>query len=155
VDREPVLLKASKRIPVTPVASLFKRARFNDWFTRSDVEWYLRKALHVVSAWAGKRCVGIVVLTGDGRIDVSVDVLVVDPSWQGKGIGSRLMERILARIERLKPYHVRIEVFERRTERFYARFGFVRNKGTWLLEYAPNAKRLRRLVRAARARTGK
>ena len=91
-------------------------------------------------------------MTGDGRIAVSVDVLAVDPAWQGKRIGSRLMERVVARIARLRPYHVSVEVYEPRTERFYMRFGFQRNKGTWLLEYSLTVNRLRSTARAAGAR---
>jgi len=145
-----VTLKASKTVSPTAVRALFRRVGLNDWFTRDDVTWYLRKALYVATAWAARRCVGIAVLTGDGRIDVSVDLLAVDPQWQRRGIGTRLMQRVTARIERLAPYHAQVQVCERDTERFYARFGFQRNQGTWLLEHGPTADRLRHLAREAR-----
>ena len=145
-----ISFRASKRIDPTRVRKLFRRTGFNDWFSLADVVWYLRHALFVASAWAQDRCVGITVLTGDGRISVGLDLLVVDQPYRGKGIGSHLMKLVGDRIARLKPYHVSIEVFERRTERFYARFGFDRNRGTWLLEHTTAAQRLRR--KAARCR---
>ena len=147
-----ITFRTSKRIDPSGARELFRRGGFNDWFRRDDVAWYLGHALFVASAWAGKQCVGIAVATGDGRISIHVDLLLVDKAFQGQGIGSKLMKLIMVRVQRLKPFHFSVNVFERRTERFYARFGFARNEGTWLLEHAPTAERLRRKAAAGRQR---
>lgn len=146
----PISFKASRRIDPIRVRKLFQCTGLNDWFSYADAVWYLRHALFVASAWAQHQCVGIAVLTGDGRISVGLDLLVVDQPYRGKGIGSHLMKLIGDRVAKLKPYHVSIEVFERRTERFYRGFGFDRNRGTWLLEHTATAQRLWR--KAARCR---
>ena len=150
LNKPAISYKTTRRIDAIKVRKLFHGVQFNHWFGPADVMWYLKHALFVASAWTGRQCAGIVVLTGDGRINVNLDLLVVDKAFQGKGIGSTLMELAVRRVQWLKPYHASIEVFERRTERFYARFGFVRNKGTWLLEHAPTAQRLRRKATACR-----
>lgn len=139
-----ILYKRSRRIDPVRTRKLFRRTGFQDWLSQADVAWYLRHALFIASAWLGKRCVGVAVLTGDGRISVSLDLLLVDESFRGLGIGSRLMQLVMNRAKRLDPYHMSVQVFERRMERFYGRFDFVRSRGTWLLEHSPTAERLRR-----------
>jgi GNAT superfamily N-acetyltransferase len=145
-----MIYRTTRCIDPARVRALFRRTAFNNWLSLGDVAWYLRHALFVATAWAGGACVGIAVLAGDGRISISVDLLLVDEALRRQGVGTRLMELAMKRIARLKPYHVSVEVFERGTERFYNRFGFVRNRGTWLLEHEVTAERLRRRVRRCR-----
>lgn len=85
-----ISFRASKRIDPACVRKLFLRTGFNDWFSHADVVWYLRHALFVASAWAQDQCVGIAVLTGDGHISVDLNLLVIDQSSRGQGIGSHL-----------------------------------------------------------------
>ena len=150
MSRTRVMLRTTRRISANAVHALFARMQWHDWFTREDVRWYLDHALYVASAWDGRRCVGVAVLDGDGRINTRLDTIVVDEAYQGRGVGTALVRKIMARVERLQPYYMQLDVYQRRTEHWYAQFGFVRNKGTWLLEHKPTADRMRRAVRVAR-----
>lgn len=150
VSRTAIRLRTSRRISAKAVHDLFLRMQWHDWLTPEDVRWYLDHALYVASAWNGRRCVGVAVLAGDGRINAWLDTIVVDEEYQGRGIGTALVKRIMARVERLRPYYMQLDVYQERTERWYAQFGFVRNKGTWLLEHKPTADRLRARVRSHR-----
>ena len=138
-----VTIKASKRISVRAVRELLRRNKWHGHFTDEDIRWYVDHALYVVSAWSGRRAIGLAVLTGDGRINTWLDTVIVDEAWRGRGIGTELVSRIVSRVERLKPYYFQLDVYQKRTERFYRRFGFVPNEGTWLLEHNPTAGRLR------------
>jgi GNAT superfamily N-acetyltransferase len=142
-----VVFRKSKSISARAVRALFRRMKWHHWLSESDVAWYLRHALFVASAWAGSRCVGIAIATGDGRVNAWLDTLVVDGPYQGKGIGTELTRTVVERVERQRPCCFGLDVYQRRTEDFYAKFGFVRNKGTWLLEHKPTADRLRSRVR--------
>lgn len=136
-----------KRLSPKAVQRLFRRMQWHDWFTTSDIDWYLRHALYVASAWSGGRCVGVAVATGDGRINAWLDTIVVDEDFQGQGVGTRLTAMVVEHVQRLRPYYFSLDVYQRRTERFYGRFGFVRNRGTWLMEHKPLADRLRSLAK--------
>jgi GNAT superfamily N-acetyltransferase len=152
MSRTHVGLQTGKRISAKAVQSLFTRMQWHDWFTLADVRWYLDHALYVVSAWDGRRCVGVAVLDGDGRINAHLDTIVVDEAYQGRGIGTALMKKIMAKVERLRPHYMQLDVYQKRTERWYAGFGFVRNKGTWLLTHKPTEDRLRARAAAVRGR---
>jgi GNAT superfamily N-acetyltransferase len=148
-----IAFRGGKRIPPTAVRAFFKRCQWYDWFTLADVEHYLRKALYVATAWHGQKVVGFAALMGDGRNDVFLDSLVVDYSYQRRGIGTVLMEMTLAKVKELRPYHFQAQVCDKQTERFYKHFGLVTNEGTWLLEHAQTADKLRTKVK--RIRKGK
>lgn len=138
-----ITYKASETISADSVHHLFTNNELNNWFSLSDTEHYIQNALAVFSAWDGQRCVGLAVLCGDGRITVELDLLLVDASYRQREIGTSLMTSAVEKVNELQPYHFKVEVFEQSTESFYARFGFVRNEGTWLLEHTVVGNRLR------------
>jgi GNAT superfamily N-acetyltransferase len=126
--------------------------RWRDWLSLDDVRWFLDHSLYVASAWTGRKCVGIGVVVGDGRISAFLATLVVEAAYQRRGIGTALMKKIVARVERLRPYCFGLDIFERRTARFYRRFGFTLNKGSWLMEHKPTGDRRRAAIRKHRQR---
>ena len=74
------------------------------WPTLPSPERHLELLLgsdHVVLARDGERVVGFVTAISDGVLSAYVPLLEVLPSHQGKGIGSELMRRLLARLENL------------------------------------------------------
>lgn len=77
---------------------------FVDWPTPPSPERHLELLLgsdHVVLARDGERVVGFVTAISDGVLCAYVPLLEVLPSYQGEGIGSELMRRLLARLENL------------------------------------------------------
>ena len=92
---ETITYRTDKRIAAGAVGALFKRNEWCHWFTDEDIRWYLHHALSVVSAWRGRRAVGIAVVTGDGRIVMELSTLVVDHEYRGAGIGTALMSMVL------------------------------------------------------------
>lgn len=83
--------------------------------------------------------VGITLLTGDGRIDVELYALVVEEAYRGMGIGTTLMNMVMARVGKLSPYMFYLEALDKRSEKFYRRFGFRQNRRTQLMEHGPTA----------------
>jgi GNAT superfamily N-acetyltransferase len=143
VRKAGITVRTSNRVPAKPVYDLFQRMCWQDWLSLDDVRWFLDHSLYVASAWADRQCVGIGVVVGDGRISAFLSTLVVDSRYQGRGIGTALMRKIVARVERLRPYYFGLDIFERRTRKFYERFGFVLSESSWLMQHEPTARRLR------------
>jgi len=134
MDKRQITLRSGKQIPAIRVRRLLRRNQWKVYLKEEDIRWYLNHAYRVITAWKGKVLVGLAVLIGDGRTYLELETLLVDKAYRRIGIGTRLMEAVMDRVVQVKPYAVKIEVFDKKAERFYGRFGFVVNRNTWLLE---------------------
>ncbi|MBQ6234624.1 MAG: GNAT family N-acetyltransferase, partial [Clostridia bacterium] len=80
-------------------------------------------SLLVLAAYEGDELLGVVRTVGDGFTVVFVQDLLVDPAYQGKGVGSALLTAVLERF----PHVRQIELVTDDTERtvaFYRAMGF-------------------------------
>ena len=79
----------------------------------------------VFSAWDGEDLVGMICVMDDGVMNAYVHYLLVDPAFQGQGIGRHLVEMVK---EKYKDY-LRIAVIGYDAElEFYAECGFVKSR---------------------------
>ena len=150
-----ITYKRTRHISPGAALAFFTRAQWWDWYNLDDVAWRLRHCLYLASAWHGRKMVGMAMLTGDGRIDVELYALVVDPEYRKLGIGSELMRMVMARIATLRPYLFYLEVPAKRTQKFYRRFGFRQNTRSRLMEHGPTARSYVHELRLARRRNSK
>ena len=79
----------------------------------------------VFSAWDGERLIGMVCVMDDGIMNAYVHYLLVDPEYQGKGVGRALTEMVK---EKYRDY-LRIAVIAYDDElAFYENCGFVKSR---------------------------
>ena len=83
----------------------------------------LRGSAHVVLAKEGDRVVGFVTAISDGVLSAYIPLLEVVPEFQGRGIGSELVRRLLDRLGDL--YMVDV-ICDENVVPFYERFGLQR-----------------------------
>ncbi len=77
---------------------------FVGWPERPSAERHLellRGSDHVALALDGERVVGFATAISDGVLSAYVPLLEVLPEYQGRGIGSELVRRLLGELERL------------------------------------------------------
>lgn len=103
-----------------------------DWFSGNFPE-KLQKALHnssrVISAWDGNMLVGLIRGLDDGVWQATIDCLLVHPAYQGKGIASALLRRLLD--EYADFLYVDVVPDEKKNVTFYERHGFkIMTEGT-------------------------
>jgi GNAT superfamily N-acetyltransferase len=95
----PIQYSSQRDLPIESVVALY---RANDWSSAEKPE-LLHKALlgshSLFSAWDGSRLVGLGNAISDGHLVVYYPHLIVMPEYQGKGIGTELMRRLIARYE--------------------------------------------------------
>lgn len=82
----------------------------------------LKNSTVVISAWDGRRLVGLIRALDDGATVGFIHYLVVDPDYQGQKIGKTLMERLMEKYKDL--LYVKIMPSDSKTIPFYERFGF-------------------------------
>lgn len=97
-----------------------------EWSSAQKPE-LLHKALlashSLFTAWDGPRLVGLGNAISDGHLVVYYPHLLVLPGYQGRGIGTELMRRLMARYE---GFHQHMLVADGRALDFYRKRGFER-----------------------------
>jgi ribosomal protein S18 acetylase RimI-like enzyme len=109
-----------------PLARILPLYRANGWSAAeksAKLEKALKSSHSLVSAWEGSRLVGLGNAISDGHLVVYYSHLLVHPEYQGRGIGKRLMEMLMAKY---KDFHQQILVADGRAIGFYRKLGFQR-----------------------------
>jgi ribosomal protein S18 acetylase RimI-like enzyme len=84
--------------------------------------FYLSSYFHI-SVYDGDKLIGYIDTVSYGVTDAYIQDLIVHPEYQGKGIGTELMNRTIAYLKARKIYMISV-VFEEKLLPFYKRFGF-------------------------------
>lgn len=98
-----------------------------------SVEWYsgnfpekLRLAMNnsskVISAWEDGKLIGLIRGLDDGVWQATIDCLLVNPAYQGKGIASALLKYLLD--EYVDFLYVDVVPDEKKNVEFYVKHGF-------------------------------
>lgn len=106
-----------------------------DWLSANYPE-RLKKALDhcetVCTAWCGDRLVGLINAIDDSELTAYVHYLCVDPQFQGRGIGKKLLEYIK---EKYKNYLYIILIAENEPLiKYYRQNGFELIEGRYVIE---------------------
>ena len=115
--------KDARDIPLSAILELY---RANDWSSAEKPD-ELRSGLlnsdSLWTAWDGNRLVGLGNAISDGHLVVYYPHLLVHPEYQGLGIGSNLMERLMSKYS---GFHQQMLVADGGSIDFYKKCGFER-----------------------------
>ncbi len=109
-----------------PLDALLRLYSANEWSSANkpnELHDALMNSHSLLTAWDGVRLVGLGNAISDGHLVVYYPHLLVDPEYQGKGIGSELMRRLKAIYE---GFHQHVLIADGRAIDFYERCGFTR-----------------------------
>ncbi len=98
---------------------------------REDVELAVANSYPAISAWDGDRLIGFARATSDGIYRATIWDVVVHPTYQGAGIGRKLVQTVLAH-----PHLCRVErvyLMTTNEQAFYERIGFQENQTTTMV----------------------
>lgn len=105
-----------------------------------SVEWFsgnfpekLQTALHnsskVISVWDGNKLVGLIRGLDDGIWQATIDCLLVNPAYQGRGIASTLLKYLLNEYSDF--LYIDVVPDEKKNVSFYEKHGFeIMEEGT-------------------------
>lgn len=100
-----------------------------DWGTRDAkvVEEALNNTLHSISAYDDDKIIGYGRIIGDKTIFLYIQDIMVIPEYQGKKIGTQIMNTLLEKITEYKEANPEIRTYlgaSKGKEEFYKKFGF-------------------------------
>ncbi len=113
-----------------PLDSVVELYRANAWSSAEKPELLHRALLashSLVTAWDGETLVGLGSALSDGYLVVYYPHLLVLPEYQGCGVGTRLMQMLMARYQ---GFHQHMLVADGRAIAFYRKCGFERAGNT-------------------------
>jgi len=123
MNTDAIQFKDTRDISIDGLIALYKA---NGWSSaeKPDLLHQALMASHsLVSAWDGDRLVGLGNTLSDGHLVVYYSHMLVLPEYQGRGIGTRLMQMLMARYQ---GFHQHILVADGRAVEFYRKHGFKR-----------------------------
>lgn len=83
----------------------------------------LMTSYYHISVYDGDKLIGYIDTVSNGVTDTYIQDLMVHPDYQGKGIGTELMNRTIAYLKEKKIYMISV-IFKEELLPFYRRFGF-------------------------------
>ncbi len=119
---------------VAQVIRLFRAAAF--WAqdrSAEDMATAIAHSYPVVTAWDGDGMIGFARATSDGVFRATIWDVVIDPSYQGSGLGRKMVETLVSH-----PHMSRVERIYLMTtyqQGFYQRIGFEENPSTTMVLY--------------------
>jgi GNAT superfamily N-acetyltransferase len=123
-----------RRPPLGAVLDLYRSVGWSSADKPDALYKGLLASHSLLTAWHGEGLVGLCNAISDGHLVVYFPHLVVRPDYQGRGIGTQLMIRMMARY---RGFHQQALIADGRAIDFYKKLGFVRAGATeplWIFD---------------------
>ena len=106
---------------------LFETSGWNEEYKAniSDLKKVLDNSWYIVSAYEGGKLVGTGRMITDGLLHAMIFDMIVDPVYQGTGIGAEILKML---VDECKKHEIRdVQLFSAKGKAgFYEKYGFVR-----------------------------
>jgi GNAT superfamily N-acetyltransferase len=117
---------AGKRFSARDLEDLFLSVEWESGRYPQSLRKAMARSHGVISAWDGKKLVGLVNCLSDGSLVAYFHYLVVRPEYQGQGIGRRLMEIMF---DTYRAVRQKVLIADDRKTAFYEKFGLEKSSG--------------------------
>ena len=118
-----VQIKETRDIPIESIVALYRTLGWSAVEKPAALHKALVASHSLVTAWQDGRLVGLGNAISDGHLVVYYSHLLVDPEFQGMGIGTQLMRRLMAHYA---GFHQQLLVADGRATGFFSKCGFKR-----------------------------
>lgn len=121
-----IIYRDTKEFSESDLGRLFLSVNWESGRYPEKLQAAMRNYGSVFSAWDGDRLVGLVSVMDDGIMTAYIQYVLVDPEYQGQGIGRQLLEMVK---ERYRDYlRIVIVAYNDRVS-FYETCGFSKGEG--------------------------
>ena len=116
-----MVYKFNEKVSVKALADLRKSVGWN----RMEREYQnpLMMSYYHIAVYEKEKLIGYIDSVSNGVTDAYIQDLMVCPDYQGSGIGTALMDKMIEYLKEKRIYMISV-VYEERLKPFYERFGF-------------------------------
>jgi len=118
-----ITISATKEINIQDILILYKANEWSSANKPNELYNALTNSETLITAWEGKKLVGLGNAISDGYLTVYYPHLLVLPEYQGKGIGKLIMDKMQ---EKYGHFHMQMLTADGRSVDFYKKNGFER-----------------------------
>ena len=118
-----IQFKETRDLSLESVVALYKSLEWSSAEKPEALHQALLGSHSLVTAWSGDRLVGLANALSDGHLVVYYSHLLVHPEFQGHGIGTRLMQMLMAHYQ---GFHQHVVIADGRAIEFFRKCGFER-----------------------------
>jgi ribosomal protein S18 acetylase RimI-like enzyme len=124
IDTQPFTIE--ERLPsAAEFNTLIQAVGWQGYFNLEVTATALQNSLYGVVAKTGNSVIGMCRIVGDGAINYYLQDLVVLPAYQRRGVGTQLMDRMMAYLYQHAPDNAYVGLFAvKGTQAFYRQYGF-------------------------------
>ena len=120
----PVEVKAYTRYCEAEILALYRSVGWSAYYSQPERLWEaFERSLCVFGAWEDGALVGLIRVVGDGETVVFIQDILVNPAYQRRGIGTRLVAAVLERYRHVRQMHLMTDDLPE-TVGFYKAVGF-------------------------------
>lgn len=125
-----IIVSDNKCPPLTEIKALIEAA-YSEQARSVPDDHDIRNATRIITAHEGEKLVGLLLLNGDDTDEHAITGLCVHPSYQGMGLGQKLVERTIA-----LHGHASISVETAGVNvSFFKKCGFILHQGSNMLSF--------------------
>jgi len=116
-----IIISETKEIDAQQIVDLYKA---NNWSSANKPNKLYNALLNshaLITAWDKDKLIGLGNSISDGHLVVYYPHLLVDPNYQGKGIGKMIVDKMQ---EKYKHFHMQMLTADGKAILFYEKMGF-------------------------------
>ena len=118
-----ITISETKEINIEDILILYKANEWSSANKPNELYNALTNSETLITAWEGKKLVGLGNAISDGFLTVYYPHLLVLPGYQGKGIGKMIVDKMQ---EKYSHFHMQMLTADGKAVDFYKKNGFVR-----------------------------
>ena len=121
-----MVFKTTKTFKKQQLEKLFLSVKWESGKYPKSLKLAMKKSDTVISAWENGELVGLMNAISDGSMNVFFPYLLINPKYQGSGIGKTIIEKMLKCYENY--FRKSLVCYSDKLE-FYEKFGFKTDEG--------------------------
>ncbi|MCC9016592.1 GNAT family N-acetyltransferase [Flavobacterium lipolyticum] len=118
-----IQIKETKDINIEEIIVLYKANEWSSAHKPNELYNGLLNSETLITAWEGKKLIGLGNAISDGHLTVYYPHLLILPEYQGKGIGKLILDKML---EKYRHFHMQMLTADGKSVDFYKKNGFER-----------------------------